>query len=59
MIFYILTSYSSNSYNDVDKYRSPLSGVKANTFFPFPNFLATSIAAKIAAADEIPTRNPS
>ena len=44
----------------VEKYLSPLSGKRATIVFPsFSGFLASSIAAKSAAPEDIPTRIPS
>src|SRR5699024_502703 len=50
---------SSNWYNGVDKYLSPLSGNTARTFLPLPSFFAIFLAAATAAPEEIPPKIPS
>ena len=53
-------SQVSKLYRGVDKYRSPVSGKMTTIFFPlFSGRLATSIAAKAAAPEEMPTSKPS
>ena len=47
------------SYNSVLRYLSPLLGDIVTTFLPFPNRLATFIAAAMFAPEEIPTSIPS
>ena len=52
--------YSSNAYNTVERYRSPVSGNRATIVLPaFSGSSASFRAAYTAAPEEIPTSNPS
>ena len=52
--------YSSNAYNSVERYRSPVSGSSATIVLPsFSGNLARRAAAATAAPEEMPTSNPS
>ena len=58
LLFY--NGYSSNAYNTVDKYLSPVSGNSATIVFPsFSGSRASCRAAYTAAPEEMPTNKPS